>query len=145
MLSASSEATNGREIISNNFDRFEAGLSSVSSRTKIVPSNLYSSILPTDPDQEEILLVDEVDVFFGSDFYGRTYNQVAELRRPEVAAIIIDIWNKLKQDVRRQRLSDVQASSPYRCLVNAMPSFQFLIDQEIRLMLDYVRRVDDEH
>jgi hypothetical protein len=34
---------------------------------------------PAYGDGDEILLVDEVNVFFGSDFYGQTHNQVAVL------------------------------------------------------------------
>lgn len=93
---------------------------------------------------EEILLVDEVDVFFGSDFYGQTYNQVTELRRPEIAEILSSIWENHCQGGRTQRLSDVQATPPYQSLVHHFPQFQFLLDNEIRLMLDHVRRVDDE-
>jgi hypothetical protein len=37
---------------------------------------------PTYEPVEEVLLVDEVDVFFCSEFYGQTYNQVVQLREP---------------------------------------------------------------
>ncbi|CAB9511747.1 expressed unknown protein [Seminavis robusta] len=93
---------------------------------------------------EEILLVDEVDVFFGSDFYGQTYNQVTKLRLPEVTAILTDVWNKHNQGGRKQRLTDVQVTPAYQNLVQAMPSFQSMIDNEIRLMLDHVQRIDNE-
>ena len=47
-------------------------------------------------DAEEILLVDEVDVFFGAEFYGQTYDQVAQVREPEVVEILLQIWNTNK-------------------------------------------------
>ena len=41
---------------------------------------------------QEILLVDEVDVFFGSNFYGQTHNQVAVLASLEVEALLREMW-----------------------------------------------------
>ena len=93
---------------------------------------------------EEILLVDEVDVFFGSNFYGQTYNQVAQVREPEVATILQQIWNANKRGGRRQRLADVQATPAYVQLLVKLPRYAFLLDNEISLMLDQVRRVDEE-
>ena len=40
-----------------------------------------------------ILLIDEVDVFFGEGFYGNTYNPVAKLQNPELIALFKYIWN----------------------------------------------------
>ena len=83
-------------------------------------------------------------MFFGPDFYGQTYNKVLTLHEPEIAEIISNIWAHHSRGGRKQRLSDIQASAPYRSLLQKMPSFKFLVDNEIRLMLDNVRRVDDE-
>ena len=94
--------------------------------------------------REEILLVDEVDVFFGSEFYGQTYNQVAQLREPEIANILKAIWTAYKQVGRRQRLADIKRLPEYGRLVKKLKGFEFLVDNEISLMLDQVRRVDDE-
>ena len=93
---------------------------------------------------EEILLVDEVDVFFGPDFYGQTYNKVMELQEPEIAEILSAIWRNHEQGGRKQKLADVKTTTAYGQLLQKMPSFQSLIDNEIRLMLDHVGRVDDE-
>eukprot|EP00957_Ditylum_brightwellii_P165846 12626956-Ditylum_brightwellii.AAC.1 len=68
--------------------------------------------------RREILLVDEVDVFFGSEFYGQTYNQVAQLREPEVAEILRHIWIANKRNGRRQRLADIQALPAYSQLLS---------------------------
>jgi len=93
---------------------------------------------------EEILLVDEVDVFFGSDFYGQTYNQVAQLKEPEVAVILKEIWKVHQSHGRRLYLHDVKVLPAYKSLVQKFPRYTFLLDNEISLMLDQVRRVDDE-
>lgn len=89
----------------------------------------------------EILLVDEVDVFFGSDFYGQTYKSVVEFREPEIAEILKRIWNAYDQGGRRLKLSEIQSMSEYSRLVNKLPGY--LLDNEISLMLDQVRLVDD--
>ena len=41
--------------------------------------------------KEAIMLVDEVDVFFGEEFYGQTYNQVTSLQDPNIYKILADI------------------------------------------------------
>ncbi|VEU39668.1 unnamed protein product [Pseudo-nitzschia multistriata] len=92
---------------------------------------------------EEIMLVDEVDVFFGPEFYGQTYNQVAELNEEEVAKILKRIWEVHKQG-KRSSLDDIKAMPEYKNLKAKIPSHSYLIDNEIKLMLDQVRRVNDE-
>jgi len=94
--------------------------------------------------RNEILLVDEVDVFFGADFYGQTYNQVAQLREPEIADILNHIWIANKRNSKRQRLADIQSLPAYSQLLAKMSRFKFLIDAEISLMIDQVRKVDEE-
>jgi hypothetical protein len=96
------------------------------------------------PQQEEILIVDEFDVFFGPDFYARTYNQVAQLRGPEVAEILKIIWANSKDGGRKQRLQDIRDIPAYKSLVMNYQDYAFLLDNEITHMLQQVGRVDDE-
>ena len=92
---------------------------------------------------EEILLIDEVDVFFGAEFYGKTYNQVIEFKEPEIATILKRIWDAHSKGGHRLRLNDVKAMSDYKSLLTKMASFGYLLDNEINLMLNQVKRVDD--
>lgn len=85
--------------------------------------------------QNEILLVDEVDVFFGKDFYGQTYNQVTYLSTPEIISIIKKIWN---MRANRPTLSVISGSQEYRSLISQFSSWGFLIDNEIKLMCSQV-------
>eukprot|EP00980_Cylindrotheca_fusiformis_P025927 scaffold14918_cov77-Cylindrotheca_fusiformis.AAC.1 len=98
----------------------------------------------TQASPEEILLVDEVDVFFGAEFYGQTYNQVAQLREPEVAEILKTVWGASKAVGRRQQMSDLKKLPAYQQLLQKILGFEFLLENEIALMLSQVRRVDDE-
>mmetsp|Transcript_12850 Transcript_12850/g.19234 ORF Transcript_12850/g.19234 Transcript_12850/m.19234 type:complete len:1061 (-) Transcript_12850:89-3271(-) len=95
-------------------------------------------------DRTEILLVDEVDVFFGSEFYGQTYNQVAQLKEPEIADILNHIWIANKRGERKQRLADIRALPAYSHLLTKFDGFKYILDSEISLMIDQVRRVDEE-
>ncbi len=93
--------------------------------------------------KEEILLVDEVDVFFGAEFYGKTYNQVIEFKEPEITTILKRIWDAHSRGGHRLRLKDVKAMTDYKRLLSKMASFGYLLDNEINLMLNQVKRVDD--
>ena len=73
-----------------------------------------------------------------------TYNQVAQLRELEVATILRKIWEAHKQGGRKLLLADIKALSEYKDLNLKISGYEFLLDNEIALMLDQVRRVDDE-
>ena len=93
---------------------------------------------------EEILVVDEFDVFFGSDFYGQTYNQVYQLQEDEIAEILRFIWTNSKRVGQKLKLADIQGIESYQHLVKKYPDFTYLFDNEILLMIDQVKRVDEE-
>ena len=76
--------------------------------------------------------------------YIETYNQVAQLKEPEVATILKKIWEAHKQGGRRLRLADIRMSTEYKALNLKISGFEFILDNEISLMLDQVRRVDEE-
>ena len=94
-------------------------------------------------DRDEILLVDEVDVFFGNEFYGQTYNQVVEIREPEIQEILKKIWSAWNQGGRRLKLNDIKSMPEYSRLLSKLSSFSFLLENEISLMLDQVSKVDE--
>eukprot|EP01031_Cornospumella_fuschlensis_P024805 gene24805-29975_t len=89
--------------------------------------------------RELVLLVDEVDVFFGKDFYGQTYNQVTKLSTPNVNALIRFIWQERKKDINLRILS---TTSDYQALVQALPEWRALIDRELQLMCMQVKSFD---
>ena len=94
--------------------------------------------------EQEILVVDEFDVFFGSEFYGQTYNQVVQLRDLEVAEILKHIWTNHTRIGRKQKLGEIQATEAYRELARKYAECCYLLDNEIGLMIDQVKRVDEE-
>ncbi|KAL7556250.1 hypothetical protein ACA910_003259 [Epithemia clementina (nom. ined.)] len=104
----------------------------------------YPSSAPKMEDVEEILLVDEVDVFFGPEFYGQTYNQVALVQDPAIETILRQIWEVHKTGGKRLRLGAIQTSEAYQTLLRKFSGFEFLLDSEISAMLNAVRLVDEE-
>ncbi|KAL7555469.1 hypothetical protein ACA910_006131 [Epithemia clementina (nom. ined.)] len=94
--------------------------------------------------EQEILIVDEFDVFFGSDFYGQTYNQVFQLQDPDVAEILKYVWSTSKRVGHRLKLTEIQGIRPYHDLIRKYKDYSFLLDNEISLMIDQVKRFDDE-
>ena len=90
---------------------------------------------PGTDNSEQVLLVDEVDVFFGKDFYGQTYNQVTHLATPEVVALIRAIW---KERSNKPSVAKLKNTAEYRTLINKFSNWQFLIDNELQLMCSQV-------
>ena len=92
------------------------------------------SVLPPrtiNTSQREVLLVDEVDVFFGKDFYGQTYNQVTNISTPEVTALIKKIW---KERGSSPTLKVISKCPEYVKLLRDFHQWKFLIDNELKLM-----------
>eukprot|EP00811_Abedinium_folium_P025753 NODE_369_length_3113_cov_12.063630.p1 GENE.NODE_369_length_3113_cov_12.063630~~NODE_369_length_3113_cov_12.063630.p1 ORF type:complete len:891 (+),score=154.29 NODE_369_length_3113_cov_12.063630:275-2947(+) len=91
---------------------------------------------------DEILLLDEVDMFFGKDFYGQTHNQIALLDAPEVTAILREIWGYHRNsDSPRFIFEQVQqgVSGHYHALFHKFPGWEFIIKHEVSAMCHDLR------
>ena len=87
---------------------------------------------------EEILLVDEVDVFFGNEFYGRTHNQVAPIEGQEVEDLLREIWqHRDKVAQMPQMMEQVTQCASYKALLRKFPDFIEIVQSEaIRMCAD---------
>ena len=91
--------------------------------------------VPEFADGQEILLVDEVDVFFGSDFYGQTHNQVAVLALPEVEALLRKIWKNRDDAVNTPAfIQKVCAWREFQALLQIFPDFTDVVKSEVSQM-----------
>ena len=94
-----------------------------------------------DPGNLNLLLIDEVDVFFSQEFYGSTYNPIQEFVSPEAVAILTKIWQDRNANIclkTIQRMPEVAAlKAKFR------PEVSGLIDQQIQFMLQDVRVYDN--
>lgn len=85
--------------------------------------------------EEEILLADEVDVFFGPDYYGQTHNQVALLDETEAYALLHKVWELRGDAANPQRvLRAVMETAEYGRLLEKFPSWRFLVESEVASM-----------
>ena len=71
------------------------GVSSIISSTKGI-----NSFAATSKNEERILLIDEVDVFFNKDFYANIYKPYAKLCSDEITAFVKEIWEEYKRGVK---------------------------------------------
>ena len=99
-------------------------------------------------DGPEILLVDEVDVFFGSNFYGQTHNQVAVLALPEMEALLREMWNKRDGAVAVSAfITQVLEWKEFKALAQKLPDFADVMKSEVSQMCvdlkDFVETSDD--
>ena len=93
------------------------------------------AFLADDDDAEEILLVDEIDVFSGSNFYGKTHNQVAVLECPEVEELLREIWNKRDMALHTpELLQHVMQCAAFRALMQKFPQLADIVKRETSQM-----------
>ena len=81
-----------------------------------------------------VMLVDEVDVFFKQDFYGKLYRPFFMLKDTVITALMDWIWQQHDSD---QTLSVhcVKTSPAYKACRERYPGFEFLVDSSIESLL----------
>jgi len=93
----------------------------------------------TERPAQSVLLIDEVDVFFGKDFYGNTYNPATLISNNETFEILHLIYNhRASVD-----MNIVSKTKFYADLMKAYPKLQPLFDLEIRKMLQDIKCFED--
>lgn len=114
------------------------------------------------PRDQEILLVDEVDMFFGSNFYGKTHNQVAVLAFPQVETLLKSMWKtfgskdteegrKKGKPKRKGDLSDMDAVfewKEFNALSQKFPDLSDMVTSEVSHMCQDLKtylKMGDEH
>ena len=50
----------------------------------------------SDNQRPNILIIDEVDVFFNESFYGQSYKPVARITDPSIIQLVRVLWNNRK-------------------------------------------------
>lgn len=96
---------------------------------------------------EEVLLIDEVDVLFGSEFYGKTHDQFAKLEDENVKGILEALWHKRDEASDEAGASalcaEMKSTAHYQSLLSKYQGFEYLIESQIGLMcmhlVDYMR------
>jgi len=91
--------------------------------------------------RKRILLVDEVDVFFGLEFYGNTYNPASLFSNPDVYEILRFVW----QNRANVSFSQVMKTGAMKSLTSKFPAWALLFESEVRKMLFDLRHMEDYH
>eukprot|EP01041_Mallomonas_annulata_P003358 gene3358-6649_t len=99
------------------------------------------SLLKKKNSTKRILLIDEVDVFFSKDFFGATYNPIAQFKSDEMIAILTHIFNNRNTALTLQHIKPLAAYIALidKCYAEAIP----IIDKQIRSMLQDVKVFTD--
>ena len=84
--------------------------------------------------KRRILLVDEVDVFFSSSFYGETYDPVVPLRLGSIAELQKKAWSMRGGDVKLI-LPALQAMDAYKTLMREFVQVQKILEGQIKKMV----------
>jgi hypothetical protein len=96
----------------------------------------FSSEFHEPPSRPKVLLMDEVDVFFKSDFYGQLYNLIASIRDAAIPALCDYIWETRTETA--PSLDRVQRSPHYRACAALCRGWEQL-DEAVKDMLVHVR------
>ena len=70
--------------------------------------------------KKTILLIDEADVFFDSDFYGQLYRPAIRLHDNSIRDLLFLIWKKVREQPTNKRalLNSILKSSEFKACVN---------------------------
>ena len=91
--------------------------------------------------RDKILLIDEVDVFFGDKFYGKVYTPGAVLKHRCINAVTDYIWHN--RDFRAPDLHKIiQNSDEYKGLCSQFNNWKNIIDEAIKDMIVDVKQFD---
>ncbi|KAL4489791.1 hypothetical protein ABPG72_022431 [Tetrahymena utriculariae] len=80
----------------------------------------------------KILLIDEVDVFFSQDFYGKLYNPIARLQDQCISDLAEFIWKKRDNYLS---LKSVQETDIYKQCIRKFKNLNCIIDEAIKDMI----------
>ena len=90
-----------------------------------------------------ILLIDEVDVFFGESFYGKTFNPAIKLQNQLIIELLKFIWETGKPrggepEPREQIVEKVESQKCYKELIGKYQDWKTILDYHIQRMIDDV-------
>ena len=91
----------------------------------------HASMVAVGSQRSRALLIDEVDVFFGEDFYGNQYTPLASLQDETIEKLILHVWAS-KDTASYKRISK---SACYLACVARFPEWKVLITSAVYDML----------
>ncbi len=99
---------------------------------------LKKQSVSNDLGRNQVLLVDEVDVFMGPDFVGKTHNQVARLQHPGARKVLESLWQKRGEAKTPQAAQElcfnVMSSQEYQSLLQEFKAFEIVVESQVKMM-----------
>nr|XP_047142448.1 reticulocyte-binding protein homolog 1 [Hydra vulgaris] len=80
----------------------------------------------------DILLIDEVDVFFNKTFYGQLYNQVVTIKHSSINDLTSYIWS---ERYKRPTLEQVKLTTEYQKCCKFFEGWEFIVTEAVKQML----------
>jgi hypothetical protein len=80
-----------------------------------------------------ILLIDEADVFFDSDFYGQCYRPSIKLKGPEISNLLNCVWQLSRKDPDRKTdiVSQVKNSEEFKAIINRHKNLKSILENQL--------------
>jgi len=96
------------------------------------------------PDQRpKVLLIDEVDVFFSSDFYGNVYKPLARVVDKTVTAMMKYMWTN-RADKTKTTFRAIKATPEFIALKRRFTSSGDLIEECVKMMLSDLKTFENQ-
>ena len=91
----------------------------------------------------QVLLVDEVDVFFSESFYGASYTPMVPIEHPAFTAMVKDVWHEYTASTPRRplRLADWQKRESFLSCLQALPQLGAQLQETLKDLLTDVTQI----
>ena len=89
----------------------------------------------------KVLLIDEVDVFFSDDFFGKIYQPQAQIKGAAISKLTDYMWRN--RDDRAMTIQEVEATEEYKQACQMYkPEYQFLLKEAVKQMIIDVNEIE---
>ena len=94
------------------------------------------------PSRPNLLLIDEVDVFFSPNFYGNLYTPVTSIRDPKIENLLIKIWDKRHES--NLNVNTFIKTNEYQELIEMFPKWEVLIEEIVKSIVQDVKNFEEQ-
>jgi len=85
--------------------------------------------------EKRVLFIDEVDVFFNKDFYGRLFTPSFTLKDPTIKALVSDIWQFQKKEISLNEYTQILNSESFKKCIEKFKDWKDLIEEQVKEMM----------
>ncbi|CAL6025624.1 Helicase-related_protein [Hexamita inflata] len=78
--------------------------------------------------RQQILMIDEVDVFFNQDFYGNSYNPITTIQNDEITEFFDYVWAN-RNDSQLLEIDKISKTEPYKKFINSLKGWEELVKE----------------